>query len=92
MSEIRFPVTLPSGVIEASITDPFSEHTVPDERGCPDCEEAAYFSGCDADDCNGWGCQDCGTGCDLDFVDAEDGGRCASALEDEEDDDLDDEE
>jgi hypothetical protein len=63
-----------------------SEHTVPDERGCPDCWDAAYFSGCDAPGCNGWGCMNCGTGCDLDFADADEGGRCASVLADAEDD------
>lgn len=89
MSEIRFTLDLPSGPVEASVTDPFSEHTVPDTRGCPECGEDAYFSGCTAPGCNGWGCMDCGLGCDLDFADEEEGGRCATALaEDDEDDDT----
>lgn len=87
MSDIRFTIDLPSGPVEASILDPFSEHRVPDQRGCPECGEPAYFSGCDADGCNGYACQDCGLGCDLDFVDAEGGGRCAQSLEDDEDED-----
>lgn len=85
MSEIKFTVDLPSGPVEASITNPFSEHTAPDARGCPDCEQDAYFSGCDADGCNGYGCPDCGTGCDLDFVDIDEGGRCATARDAEDD-------
>lgn len=85
MSEIRFTIDLPFGPVEASILDPFSAHTVPDQRGCPDCGESAYFSGCDADGCNGYGCQDCGSGCDLDFVDADGGGRCAGAEVDSDD-------
>ena len=73
-------------ITHIEIPDPDRPHTVPDERGCPDCgEEEAYFSGCTAPGCNGYGCPDCGSGCDLDFVDAEDGGRCASALEELED-------
>jgi hypothetical protein len=89
VSEIKFTVNLPSGPVEASILDPFSEHTAPDQRGCPDCGQDAYFSGCDADGCNGYGCPDCGTGCDLDFVSADEGGRCANALEEDEDEDDD---
>ncbi|HCA85494.1 MAG TPA: hypothetical protein DEQ61_08375 [Streptomyces sp.] len=87
MADIKFTVDLPSGPVEASVLDPFSERTVPDQRGCPDCQGDAYFSGCTAEGCNGYGCQDCGTGCDLDFVDAEDGGHCAADLEDDEDED-----
>ena len=55
---------------------------------CPNCGEPWYMSGCTAPGCNGLACQDCGTGCDYDFVDAEDGGRCASALEDEDEEDY----
>jgi hypothetical protein len=54
---------------------------------CPDCGQPFYMSGCDAPGCPGLACQDCGTGCDLDFVDAEDGGRCATALDDEDEED-----
>lgn len=79
--EFEFPVQFGDRVVTASIVVPGSEHTVPDVRGCPDCEQDAYFSGCDAPGCNGWGCPDCGAGCDLDFVDAEGYGRCATALE-----------
>ncbi|MFE3326830.1 hypothetical protein [Streptomyces sp. NPDC059176] len=78
------PINLTAGpVTEVVFLDPARPHTKPDERGCPDCDEPAYFSGCEAEGCNGWGCPDCGTGCDLDFVDAEDGGRCASYDEDD---------
>lgn len=78
------PIHLTAGTItEIEILDPNRPHTTPDERGCPDCGEPAYDSGCEADGCNGWGCQDCGTGCDLDFLDAEDGGRCAASTDDD---------
>lgn len=73
-------------IAEVVILAPDRPHTEPDERGCPDCEQPAYFSGCDANGCTGWGCQDCGTGCDLDFADADDGGRCATAEDDDPDD------
>lgn len=83
MQEIR----LTAGVVtEVIFLSPDRLHTVPDDRGCPHCEDDAYFSGCDAGGCNGWGCPDCGSGCDLDFVDAEGGGRCAGALEEQDDD------
>lgn len=73
-------INLTAGPItEIVFLDPNRPHTAPDERGCPDCDQPAYDSGCEADGCNGWGCPDCGTGCDLDFVSAEDGGRCADA-------------
>lgn len=89
MDSIRIPIQpieLTGGTItEIELLSPDREHTVPDERGCPDCEGDSYFSGCEADGCNGYGCPDCGTGCDLDFVDAEDGGRCASSLDEEDD-------
>lgn len=55
-------------------------HTQPDARGCPNCGGPAYFSACDAHDCNSYACQDCGTGCDLDFTHAHNGGRCANNL------------
>lgn len=78
MTEIK----LTAGTItEVVFLDPNRPHTTPDERGCPDCGQDAYDSGCEADGCNGWGCPDCGTGCDLDFVSAEDGGRCDHAPE-----------
>lgn len=85
MSEIRFTVDLGRGPVEAAITNPFSDRDTVDERGCPDCNGPAYFSGCTAEDCSGWACPDCGTGCDLDFVDADEGGRCAAAVADDED-------
>ena len=78
------PIELSTGTItEIEWLDPNRPHTQPDERGCPNCGEGAYDSGCTADDCNGYGCQDCGAGCDLDFVDAEDGGRCAAAVDED---------
>lgn len=64
--------------------DTNQETFVIDPEDCPDCGQSLYQSGC-----NGLACQDCGTGCDLDFVDAEDGGRCATALDDEDDEDYD---
>ena len=57
---------------------------------CSDCQEPFYQSGCDAPGCNGLACEDCATGCDLDFVDAEDGGRCATALANEDTEDYED--
>lgn len=79
MAEIEFTVTLGDRDVVASIADPLSKHTVPDARGCPDCEGDAYFSGCAAPDCNGYACPDCGTGCDLDFLD-DDESSCARAI------------
>lgn len=84
------PIGLTAGTVtHIELLDPDREHTVPDERGCPGCEQDAYFSGCEAPGCNGYGCQDCGTGCDLDFLD-DDESQCAQALneEDEEEDDF----
>lgn len=84
MTNLRIPITpieLSTGTItEIEWLDPDRPHTSPDERGCPDCGEGAYDSGCTADGCNGWGCPGCGTGCDFDFLDADEGGQCASAL------------
>ncbi|KPC92211.1 hypothetical protein ADL27_26245 [Streptomyces sp. NRRL F-6602] len=78
------PINLTDGTVaEIIFLDPARPHTQPDERGCPDCEQDAYFSGCDAPGCNGWGCPDCGAGCDLDFVDADGGGRCAAYAKDD---------
>ena len=45
---------------------------------CPDCREPVYDSGCQAPGCNGWGCPDCGSGCDLEFVSADMGGQCSA--------------
>jgi hypothetical protein len=59
----------------------------PDE--CGGCGEPLYDSGCAAPGCNGRACQDCGTGCDLDFVDADEGGRCAAAIAEEDEDERD---
>ncbi|GAA1431675.1 hypothetical protein GCM10009601_51150 [Streptomyces thermospinosisporus] len=86
MSEIEFTANLGGRAVVASVLDPTSDHVVPDERGCPDCEQPAYFSGCDAPGCNGWGCQNCGSGCDLDFCD-EDESRCAQAIAERDEDD-----
>ncbi|WP_369274470.1 hypothetical protein AB5J55_35125 [Streptomyces sp. R11] len=87
MADIEFTVRLGDREVVASILDPTSDHTVPDQRGCPYCEDDAYFSGCDAPGCNGWGCPNCGTGCDLDFLD-DDESRCAqAAAEDDEEED-----
>ncbi|MBQ1166426.1 hypothetical protein KBZ21_51410, partial [Streptomyces sp. A73] len=55
-------------------------HTRPDERGCPDCGDDSYDSGCTADGCNGSGCPNCGAGCDRDVLSADEGGRCASRI------------
>jgi hypothetical protein len=68
--------------IEIVLLDPRRPHDDPDERGCPHCGQEAYFSGCDAGFCSGWGCQDCSEGCDRDFVSTADGGRCARASDD----------
>ncbi|ACU71906.1 hypothetical protein Caci_2997 [Catenulispora acidiphila DSM 44928] len=54
---------------------------------CEDCGEPLYFSGCDAPGCTGFGCQDCGTGCDLDFMG--DDGTCAQAIAEEDQEDHD---
>jgi hypothetical protein len=51
---------------------------------CPDCGEPLYDTGCGADGCLGYRCNDCGTGCD---VDLDEGGRCATALAEESDED-----
>lgn len=53
---------------------------------CTDCEEPRYDTGCDARGCDGWRCNNCGTGCD---VDIDDEGRCATALAAEPDEDYD---
>ena len=46
---------------------------------CPDpeCGAPRYDTGCDAPGCDGWRCDACGTGCD---VDLDENGRCATAL------------
>jgi hypothetical protein len=55
---------------------------------CPLCGDPTYFSGHAHDDCpgNGEACQDCGWGCDLDFIND---GQCAQleALETDDEDD-----
>ncbi len=56
---------------------------------CPDCDQPLYHSSCTAGGCNGLACEDCGTGCDLDFA-PEGEGRCAAALADEDEDDYND--
>ena len=79
------PINLTAGpVTEIEFLAPDRPHTEPDERGCPGCEQDAYFSGCEAPGCNGYGCPDCGTGCDLDFLD-DDESSCAQAIADAED-------
>ncbi|MFD5564495.1 hypothetical protein [Kitasatospora griseola] len=78
------PVHLTAGTVtEIEWLDPNRPHTTPDERGCPDCGELAYDSGCEADGCSGWACSDCGTGCDLDFLDVDEGGQCAAATDED---------
>lgn len=57
---------------------------IPDE--CPDCESPLYDTGCDAPGCNGRSCLECGTGCDLE-VDPQ-SGKCATALDEETDDEY----
>lgn len=83
------PIILTAGAVtEVVFLAPDRPHTVPDERGCPDCGQPAYDSGCEAYGCNGWGCPDCGAGCDLDFAD-EETGRCAQYRDDQDDDEED---
>jgi hypothetical protein len=65
--------------------DDTEENFVIESDEC-DCGQPLYQSSCDAPGCNGLGCQGCGTGCDLDFVPD---GRCASAIEAEDDEDRD---
>lgn len=85
------PIELTAGTItDIELLDPDRKHTVPDERGCPDCEQDAYFSGCEAPGCNGYGCPDCGTGCDLDFLD-DDESTCAQAIADDDEENEEDE-
>lgn len=54
-----------------------------DPDDCPDCGQPLYDTGCDAPDCTGRCCFDCGTGCDLEL--APEGGQCAQALDAESD-------
>jgi len=92
MGNIRLqtePIHLTAGTFtEIEILDPDRPRLLdtPDERGCHSCEGDAYFSGCEAPGCNGYGCPDCGTGCDLDFLD-DDESRCAQAIAEDEDED-----
>ncbi|MFJ3878025.1 hypothetical protein ACIPW5_11255 [Streptomyces sp. NPDC090077] len=92
MTDIHIPIDpihLSTGTItELVFLDPDRPHTVPDERGCPDCDGDVYDSGCPAAGCTGYACPDCGTGCDLDFVSADDGGRCAQAVDEGDADDV----
>jgi hypothetical protein len=60
---------------------------VVDPDDCSGCGSPLYMSGCTALGCNSLGCEACGTGCDIEFVSAEDGGRCATALTGESDED-----
>lgn len=53
---------------------------------CEGCGEPMYDSGCDAPGCNGFGCQDCGLGCDIDFL-PDEYSRWAAAIADEDPDD-----
>jgi anaerobic selenocysteine-containing dehydrogenase len=48
---------------------------------CEGCGEPLYDTGCDAPGCLGRCCMQCGTGCDIEFVPED--GRCATALDDE---------
>jgi hypothetical protein len=56
---------------------------VPDE--CPE-GHPLYDTGCGAPGCDGWCCPECGTGCDVEFD--PDGGQCATALDEESDDEY----
>lgn len=89
------PIELSAGTItHIEILDPDRPRLLdtPDERGCHGCGQDAYDSGCEAPGCNGYGCPDCGTGCDIDFLD-DDESQCAQAIaeagdeDDSEDDD-----
>jgi hypothetical protein len=51
-----------------------------DPDHCTDCGEPLYDTGCDAPGCNGRCCQNCGTGCDLAWLDADEDGYCATRL------------
>ncbi|WP_230536427.1 hypothetical protein [Streptomyces sp. OUCMDZ-3434] len=88
------PITLTTGTItEIEILGPNRPRPLdtPDERGCHSCGQDAYFSGCEAPGCNGYGCPDCGTGCDIDFLDDEDS-SCAQVIAEEAEEDEGDEE
>jgi hypothetical protein len=54
---------------------------------CEDCGEPLYDTGCDAPGCQGRCCMDCATGCDIEIIG--EGGRCATALAGESDEDYD---
>ena len=54
---------------------------------CADCGAPLYVPGCDAPGCTGRCCMDCGTGCDIEIIG--EGGRCATALAAESDEDYD---
>jgi len=58
------------------------------ERRCPGCaaEDSLTDTGCDAPDCNGYECSDCGWGCDRDT--AGEAGRCGRAAAAESDEDY----
>lgn len=47
---------------------------------CQDCGGPLYDTGCDAPGCNARCCQECCTGCDIEWLDADEGGYCAIAL------------
>lgn len=87
------PLHLTGGTItEIELLDPNRPRLLdtPDERGCHSCSQPAYDSGCEAPGCNGWGCPDCGTGCDIDFLD-EDESNCARTLAEADENDEEDE-
>lgn len=92
MDEIRIPIKplhLTAGTFtEIVFLDPDRPRLLdtPDERGCHSCGQPAYDSGCEAPGCNGYGCPDCGTGCDIDFLDADES-RCAQAIAEAEEED-----
>lgn len=86
------PFTITAGTItHIEILDPDRPRLLdtPDERGCHGCGQDAYDSGCEAPGCNGYGCPDCGTGCDIDFLDADES-SCARAIAEDDDSEDDD--
>lgn len=97
MGNIRLqtePIHLTAGTLtEIEILDPDRPRLLdtPDERGCHSCGQPAYDSGCEAPSCNGWGCPDCGTGCDLDFLDEVDSACARELIDESEDEDEEDE-
>jgi hypothetical protein len=61
-----------------------SESYVIESDGCPLCGQPLYLSSCDAPGCSGAGCENCGTGCDFEFLDDGDCAQAVAAMSDEE--------